>query len=83
MTPVRFTTSGDGTYLYAIVMGPLPADEITIVGLAEAAGTARPPRHRPATSPPPPAAPTPAHRPARLAAGASGARLRLSPPAGS
>jgi alpha-L-fucosidase len=40
-TPVRFTTSADGSRLYAIVMGPLPAGEITIVGLAGAAGSAR------------------------------------------
>ncbi len=32
-TPVRFTASADGTTLYAIVMGPLPADAVTITGL--------------------------------------------------
>ena len=39
-TPVRFTLSGDGSRLYAIVLGPLPAGEVTLVGLAGAAGTA-------------------------------------------
>jgi hypothetical protein len=30
---VRFTTSADGATLYAIVMGPLPAGEVTLVGV--------------------------------------------------
>ncbi len=40
-TPVRFTTSGDGATLYAIVLGPLPPNEITLVGLGAATGPAR------------------------------------------
>jgi alpha-L-fucosidase len=32
-TPVRFTASGDGSTVYAIVMGSLPAGEVTISGL--------------------------------------------------
>jgi alpha-L-fucosidase len=32
-TPVRFTASGDGSTVYAVVMGPLPAGEVTIMGL--------------------------------------------------
>ena len=32
-TPVRFTTSMDGATLYAIVMGALPAGELTLVGV--------------------------------------------------
>jgi hypothetical protein len=31
---VRFTRSGDGSRLYAIVLGPLPAGEIGFVGLS-------------------------------------------------
>ncbi|HVO27975.1 MAG TPA: alpha-L-fucosidase [Candidatus Margulisiibacteriota bacterium] len=32
-TPVRFTTSADGATLYAMVLGSLPAKEVTLVGL--------------------------------------------------
>lgn len=32
-TAVRFTTSADSATLYAIVMGPLPAGEVTLVGV--------------------------------------------------
>jgi alpha-L-fucosidase len=32
-TPVRFTASADGATIYAIVMGPLPAGEVTISGV--------------------------------------------------
>ncbi|MFN8642472.1 MAG: alpha-L-fucosidase [Candidatus Binatia bacterium] len=39
-TPVRFTTSGDGSQLFAIVLGALPANEITLVGLGGATGPA-------------------------------------------
>ena len=40
-TPVRFTRSGDGSRLYAIVLGPLPTGEIRFVGLSGVAGPAR------------------------------------------
>jgi len=40
-TPVRFTRSGDGSRLYAIVLGPLPAGEIRFTGLGDLAGPAR------------------------------------------
>jgi len=40
-TPVRFTRSGDGSRLYAIVLGPLPAGEIRFVGLSGIAGPAQ------------------------------------------
>lgn len=33
-TPVRFTTSADGATVYAVVLGPLPARETTIVGVS-------------------------------------------------
>src|SRR5205814_6194811 len=32
-TPVRFTTSADGTTLYAIVLGPVAPGTVTIAGL--------------------------------------------------
>ena len=40
-TPVRFTRSGDGSRLYAIVLGPLPAGEYRFVGLSGVTGPAR------------------------------------------
>jgi alpha-L-fucosidase len=36
-TPLRFTASQDGTRLFAIVLGPLPAGEITLVGVGSTA----------------------------------------------
>jgi alpha-L-fucosidase len=40
-TPVRFTLSADGATLYALVMGPLPAGEVTLVGVNVAPSAAR------------------------------------------
>jgi alpha-L-fucosidase len=40
-TPVRFTASGDGSTVYAIVMGPLPAGAVTITGLEIVPSAAR------------------------------------------
>jgi alpha-L-fucosidase len=40
-TPVRFTTSADGATLYAVVLGPLPAQEVTLAGVDVAAPSAR------------------------------------------
>jgi alpha-L-fucosidase len=40
-TPVRFTASRDGARVYAAVMGPLPANEITLVGVAYPPGGVR------------------------------------------
>ena len=40
-TPVRFTTSGDGRRLFAIVLGPLPVGEITLLGLGSIPGGVR------------------------------------------
>jgi alpha-L-fucosidase len=40
-TPVRFTASRDGTRVYAAVLGPLPANEVTILGVGDAPGGVR------------------------------------------
>ncbi|MGH7895377.1 MAG: alpha-L-fucosidase [Candidatus Binatia bacterium] len=40
-TPVRFTVSRDGARVYAAVLGPLPANEITLVGVDDPPGGVR------------------------------------------
>jgi alpha-L-fucosidase len=40
-TPVRFTASRDGSRVYAAVMGPLPANAVTLVGVGDAPGGVR------------------------------------------
>jgi alpha-L-fucosidase len=40
-TPLRFTQSADGTRVFAFVLGPLPAGQVTLVGVGPAPGGVR------------------------------------------